>query len=82
MDLIEKLSGYAAAKNRLKHDLPIARHRIKVARDDEAYWERYADKALAEVTVCEARISELTLRLLTCGLSHSRALRVITQLGL
>ena len=82
MNLQKTIAGYVDAKNRLRHELPIARHRIKVARNDEAYWGRYADKVADELTICEQRIGELTARLLTCGLSHRRALRMIKALGL
>jgi hypothetical protein len=81
MNLNDTISGYVNAKRRLRNELPIARHRRKAAMDDERYWARYADKVSAEMSICEQRIGELTARLLTCGISHRRALRIIQALG-
>lgn len=82
MTLFKTLSGYADAQKRLQCELPIARQRIKVAREDVGFWQCYADCVALESRAMDRGIGRLTLRLLTCGMSHRRALRVIRRLGL
>jgi len=63
-----------------RHQLPIAQHRVRLALKEV----RQADH---EVEVCELALltarkfeGELVLKLLTCGISHRKALRILQQL--
>lgn len=82
MKITECLTGYADAGRRLRHEVSIAAHRVKCAERALTAEQAFHERCAAEQAICDKRTGELTLRLLTCGMSARRALQIVRRLKL
>lgn len=80
MDIVQRLIKTTAAANSLRHQVPIAAYRERLALIDAKCYAK--DKAVleAELTIAQARQGAAMLALLTCGYSHRTVLRIVRGL--
>lgn len=80
MDIENRLINHTAAVNSLRHQVPIAEHRERLAKLDAKGYAK--DKAYFEGLLAfhQRHQSAAFLELLTCGYSHRRVMQIVRRL--
>ena len=80
MDIQQRLTKLTTIVNSLRHQVPIAAYRERLATNDAKSYAQ--DKAVleADLLIAQARQGAAMLTLLTCGYSHRTVMRIVRGL--